>query len=527
MTSFRPLTFLLFFLCLSANVYSQFDYDSIALKIGYDLEENFTYEERELFSEKFNDKVFLSYILDSEDEQINETLKVYADEILKSDYGGLLYDQIQSYLDEDTYYNFVNYYIDDLKNIYIVFRLFFDDGGINYHQYLFEPSGIAEYTLTDIYLYLSGEYNSQTLKRVLYGMVQDSGMKDGIINPDSEQVKLYSVLGRVNQLRKMGKIDEAREIFFSIPQEKRDEESLIYIELELTDIEDEVAYKNLMERMITLAGENNPSLYLATIDYHFLNEDYEKLISAVDSLYGYTGDELLELYKGNAYWQMDRIEEAENSFLLANEYYPTMPAPYDYLLGLYEHEDEKLKFLNTIDTMAKYLMVEHPLMEEILEEQHPEIVASDEYKAWSQKKSKAYNMKKDSLSNLVSGVWSFDGMEQYDGEKMETTEFWEEGYGKVRPNYSFNPEGEFTSELKGENFEEGAWKVDIANETIDFESMFNRRSKKGKKIIDGGYFKVKDKVYYEIYSLYILSVEGDTLKLYDPTEGILVYKKNN
>lgn len=527
MTSFRPLAFLLFFFCLSANVSAQFNYDSIALEIGYALEENFTYDERELFSDKFNDEVFLSYILDTEDETVDENLKQIADEILQANYGGRLYDQIQSYLNEDTHYNFVNYFIDDLKNIYIVFRLFFDDGGINYHQYLFEPSGIAKYTLTDVYFYLSGEYNSQTLKRVLYGMLEDSAIKDGNINPESEQIKLYSILGQVNFLRKMGKIEEAKEIFFSIPEEKRSDENLIYIELELTDIEDEEAYKNLMERMIAKAEEGNPSLYLATIDYHYINEDYDKIITAVDSLYSYTGDEFLELYKGNAYWEMDKIEEAEKSFLIANENYPTMPAPYDYLLGLYEIEDEKVKFLNTIDTMAKYLFVEHPLMVEILQEEHPEIVASEEYKIWDKKNSNAYSAKKDSLANLVSGIWTFEGMEQYDGETMETTDFWEEGYGKVRPSYSFNKEGIFTSELKGENFEEGLWKVDIANETIDFESKFNKRSPKGKKIIDGGYFRVEEKVYFELYSLYILSVEGNTLKLYDPTEGILVYSRKN
>ena len=527
MTRLRTFLILLFTLCLSANVNAQFDYDSIALTIGYELEEHYTYNEKDLFSKKFNNEVFLSYVLDEDGESDNQVIKEFADEILKQNYGSLLFDQIQSYINEDSHYNFVNYYIDELKNIYIIFRLFFDDGGVNYHQYLFEPSGIAEYSLTDVFIYLSGEYNSKTLQRILYGMLGDAIKEDGKADKDSPHVDLFIKLGKVNQLRKEGKIDEARSLFFSIPEEQRSSDDFIYIELELIDTNDEKAYRDLMDRMIAKAEAGNPSFYLSTIDYHYLNKDYDKVIEAVDSLYEYTGDEFLEIYKGTAYWEMDKIEEAEKSFLIANEYYPSMTNPYDYLLALYEAEDEKVKFLNTIDTMAKYLYVDLPVMSNMLETEYPAIVATDLYKEWYAKNNKVYTVKKDSLMGIVQGTWKFDSMEMLDGSKMETTEFWEEGYGKVRPSYSFQANGDFSSQLKGEEFEDGFWTVDISNETIDFESVFNKRSKKGKTIIESGYFKVDDKKYYELYSLYLFSIEENTLKLYDPTEGILVYRKED
>lgn len=525
MTSFRIYTSLFILCCLSANVYSQFDYDSIALEIGYSLEDNFTYNERDSFSNIFNNEVFLSYVLADEGDVVNENLREFADEVIKQNYGGLLFDQIQSYLNDETHYNFVNYYIDELKNIYVVFRLFFEEGGVNYHQYLFEPSGIAEYTLTDVYLYLSGEYNSKTLQRIIYGMLGSAIEADGSLDEKSENVKTLITLGKVNQLRKKGKVEEAKTLFFSIPDEQRQRTDFIYLELELTDPDDDDAYRALMERMVAMAQEGNPSFYLTTMDYHFLNEDYEKVIEAVDSLYEYTGDEFLEMYKGTAYWELNKLEEAEKSFLMAQEFYPSMASPYDYLLAFYEKENEDVKFLSTIDSMAKYLYVDLPIMINMLETEYPQLVATDVYKDWYSRNNTVYTSKKDSLMNLIEGNWNFVGMETLSGTKMETTEFWEKEYGNVRPNYSFLADGDFSSELKGEPFENGFWKVDIVNETIDFESVFNKRSKKGKAILDSGYFRTEGKTNYELYSLYLFSVEKDVLKFFDPSEGVLVYKK--
>lgn len=124
MTRPRTNSILFFLFCLSANIYAQFDYDSIALEIGYSLEENFTYDERDLFGSKFNNEVFLSYVIEDEDKD-NAVLKEFADEIIAQNYGVLLFDQIQSYLNEDTHYNFVNYYIDDLKKHLYNFQIVF------------------------------------------------------------------------------------------------------------------------------------------------------------------------------------------------------------------------------------------------------------------------------------------------------------------------------------------------------------------------------------------------------------------
>ena len=524
MTSSRASFLFICLICLSANVFAQFDYDSIALEIGYSLEENFEYKEIEEFNKKFNNEIFLSYVvLDNAED--NEQLKIFNDEILKKSYGTLLFEQIQSYLSVDSYYNFVNYYIDDLKNIFIIFRLYLEDGGINYHQYLFEPSGVAEYRMTDVYIYLAGEYFSETLQGVFYSMIEGTIDDEGNLDVGSDNFSLMAALGQVRKMKQKGNIEKARKLFFEIPEEQRSTRELVFLELELTDINDEVAYKKLMERMIEYADEGDPSFYLSTIDYHFLNEDFDKVIESIDSLYEYTGDEFLEIYKGTSYIEMEKYEEAEKSFLLANEYYPDMPPTYDYLLYHYDLTDDKKKFLNTIDSMSKYLFVEFPIMDDMLKSEYPSIILSEEYLEWKEARSKEHYNSLDSLNNLLIGKWVFEGMEKLDGSKLETTEFWEEGYGKVRPNYSFNKKEIFSSQLKGEKFENGFWYIDIASETIDFRSKFDKKSEKGQKIIDNGNYVKENKIFYEVYSLYFLSIGETELKLYDPYEGILIYRK--
>ncbi len=525
MTRYRTHLPIFFLLYLSVNVFSQFDYDSIALDIGYKLQENFDFNEIELFDEKFNEEVFASYV-QLENETNNKKVDEFNKQIIAEKYGNLLFKRIQEVNNETSHYHFVNYHIDELKNIYIIFRLFIEDGGINYHQFLFEPSGIAKYTLTDVYFFLGGEYFSESLQEVFYGFLSESMTDEGNFDSNSEKFKMLLKIGKIRNHLRDGKIEKARKIFYEdFTEEQRNLKSLCFLELELIDIENKAAYNELIGRLSAFGREGDPSTYLNTIDFHYLNKDYPKVLEAIDSLYSFTGDEFLSIYKANCYMELNETKKAEEHYKLASEYNPTLGPSYDYLLNFYELTDDKEKYLNTIDTMSKYLQIDFPRMSSLLTEDNPDLVNSIEYQNWFTKKNETYNQELDSLNNLLTANWAFDHMEDFDGNEIPTSDFWIEGYGKGRPSFDFNGNNTFTSTINGDNYHSGNWKFDIAYKTIDFEVEFDKRSNYGKEIIKNGAYRKEDKKYFELYSLYYYEIKADILKLFDPTDGIIVLRK--
>ena len=522
-SNMRAIFLFTFLLSLSANVYTQINYDSIAIELGYLLEENFTYDEASLFEEKFNDEAFKAYIT-IKDPDGNKDIEQFNKSFLSEDIGPEIYNRIQGFLNSETSYTFVNYTIDELKNIYIIFRLYSETGGLNYHQYLFEPSGIGAYRITDIYFFLNGEYISSTMETHYYNAIEGIvATEEGV---ESSELKSLFALARIRRLIDGGNIKKARKIFFrDLSEEDRKKKDYIFLELELTDPNDEAAYKDITERMVNFAEDGNPSFYLSAMDFYYLNKEYDKVITAVDSLYSFTGDYFLEIFKGTAYMELKDFESAEASLIKANDYAPEMATTYDLLFYFYDQIDDTPKFLNVLDTMSKYLKVDYKFLEKTMPVEYPQIVSKDTYTDWIDTRMKVRTMKADSLSEILMGKWVFQRSEDYQGNEIETSEYWEGDYGNTRPDITFSEGGNFSSRFDQEIHAEGTWDFDFNHSTFDFYVPFDKKSMEGKDIIESGFYEVVEGEYIELYSLYYYSIEEEYLKLFDPQNGLNVYKK--
>ncbi len=511
-----------FFLSLSANVYTQIDYDSIALELGYLLQENFEYNEEELFDAKFNNEVFLSFITLT-DPNGNKAIEKFNKKFGEDNYGNIIFQKLQEAVNEGSDYTFINYTIDDFKNIYIIFRLYNAGGGVNYHQYLFEPSGIKKYRITDIYYFLNGEYISQLLQTQYYETIEK------LTDPDevkSQELKDMIALVRVRRLIENGKIEKANKIYYrDLSEKERAKKQHIFLEMELTDPADTQAYTKLTDKMISYAEEGDPSFYLSAIDHYFMREEYQKVIDAVDSLYTFTGDEFLEIFKASSYMQLNDNEAAEASLLKAIEYYPTMTPSYDMLLYFYESREDIPKLLNTLDTMGKYLSIDIKFLSQTIPNQYPEITQTETYKNWIGDRLTVRKIKVDSMSKILLGSWEFQGTEDFDGNAIETSSFGIEEYGNQRPDFSFSADWNFTATFDAVVYKQGKWDFDLAYETFDFFTLFDKKSAEGKTLIDQGNFQVIEGDYYEPFSYYYHSFDDEYLRLYDRENGLNVYKK--
>ena len=511
------------FISLSANVFSQIDYDSIAIDLGYLLEENFSYNEDSLFREKFNNETFLSFI-NLKDPDGNQNVEEFNEKFAAENFGAILFNRLEALVSGESSYKFINYSVDEVKNIYLIFRLYSEEAGINYHQYLFEPSGIGSYRITDVYFFLNGEYFSKTLETHYYNTLESVvGLEEG---NENNEFKTAIALVRIRRLIDTGNLKKARKIFYrDLSEEERSKKDYIFLELELTDVEDVEAYKSLTERMVNFAEEGNPSFYLSAIDFYYLDEKYHKVIEVVDSLYSFTGDTFLEIYKASSYLELEDYESAEQSLIKANEHHPGMYTTYDMLFYFYELRDELPKFLNVLDTMSKYLNIDYKFLEKSVPLEYPQFVANDTYKDWITERLNLRKIKADSLAMKLSGQWVFQGSQDFEGNDIETSLFWVGDYGKTRPNLNFSEDKNYHASINNEPYKQGIWDFDFGHNTIDFFVPFDEKTSEGKEIIEGGYYEVIDEDFFETYSYYYFSIENDVLKLYDVDHGLNIYKK--
>ncbi|MEM9920671.1 MAG: hypothetical protein AAF990_21415, partial [Bacteroidota bacterium] len=138
--------------------------DTIAWQIADSLETTFGQNSLGYFLRNFNDSIFLSGILFHKKD--NENLTSFNKGFVRGNAMKEFMGQVLKNIERGAYYNFVNYYQDDVGNYYLIFRYFSQSDGINYHEYLLEVMPDGALAITDIYVYITGEFLSETIRGV-------------------------------------------------------------------------------------------------------------------------------------------------------------------------------------------------------------------------------------------------------------------------------------------------------------------------------------------------------------------------
>jgi len=229
-------------------------------------------------------------------------------------------------------YNLVNYYEETPGAYFLRFRMFGEDG-FNYHDYevIFDDSGKP--MLGDVFVYLSGEYMSETMRPIYYAAISKFVEDDAF----SEYSDSFDQLRKLTTLKKLlgeGKIEEAKTLYESIPEDFREERLFLIFGLRIYSTEgDEDKYFDVVETYTT-KYPSNASIYLLSIDKYYKAGDFETSHAMVDSLIAITDDDLLHFLKGNLYYEMEDYINAEIKYEYIAENYPYMSDNWSQLFDL-------------------------------------------------------------------------------------------------------------------------------------------------------------------------------------------------
>src|SRR5690606_26788695 len=182
--------------------------------------------------------------------------------------------RIMGYVELGSYYDFINYrYDEETQTYHMLFRLFQMDEGINYHDYKVSVVN-DEFMFDDMYIYLSGEYISNTFTRIFQYSAPESSL-----NNASSYKKYSKALIDI----KAGNHENAYHLLNAITGELAKEKFIHISKIQLAAKIDDTTYMEAIESLRN-TFPNDPTIYLTLVDYYVMKEDYSVAFDLVDNL---------------------------------------------------------------------------------------------------------------------------------------------------------------------------------------------------------------------------------------------------
>lgn len=296
----------------------------------------------------------------------------------------VLPNQLVSKVSAGELYEFISYRYDTSENsYYVLFRFFSEEEGINYHDYKVSKNG-DDYYFNDIYIYLTGENMSQTMKRfVMSGFSSNNLM--AIFN-QSKKRDFNNVIEASKALRN-GDYQKAYDFYNSLESEMKTEKFVLIMKAQSAIRVSDEAYYEAMEELKTNYPDDK-TLSLNYIDYYIMQEDYSKTLEMVNNLKKETGDDFLEYIIGNIHYTKEDYSSAMNSYKYIKNNYPNYYTGYFSYMGClvkmekYEGVIKELNNLLEIDYTKPELIEYIESDDDFGLNEYDNFIQSKEYKRW-------------------------------------------------------------------------------------------------------------------------------------------------
>ena len=258
-----------------------------------------------------------------------------------------------------------------------MFRIY-SDAGLNYHIY--QVSGEDDLIITDLFPVGTGELFSVTLKRLFKGLnaMRAAGVPNQVYRENT--LRLRTMRTMIDE----GNYEGADSVFSAIPKSIQDEKIFtlagLRVKSGLSDEKYAEALSAYLERF-----PNDPSVYLRSLDYLSISEKYDELFVAIDQLDSLIkGDPLLDMYRGEAYYQKGQIPQARTYYEKVTKGLPYILDGQYLLLDLYVELKEFEKSIKVLDDIEANFWIDPMDLVNYLEEEsfYEQFVKTERFKKW-------------------------------------------------------------------------------------------------------------------------------------------------
>ena len=267
-----------------------------------------------------------------------------------------------------------------------LFRLLMD-GPFNYHEYVIEATPQGGAKIVDLYVYLSGEFISQTFRRMFLATIaSEPGAVGKLVGNQNEYALALKKLQTMTQLTNSGKPAEALKVFHGLPETLKKEKNALILRLQAGS---QVSPKELMDALEALrkAYPGDPSIPVLSLDPLFLAKKYDEVIAAVDELdKAIGGDPFLHAFRASVYMEKGDFDSARTAGKKSVDAEPTLAPGYWALVTISLREKKFKETSQWLTAIEKKLGIEFKDLTTV--DTYAEYVKSPEYAVWMKSRKK-------------------------------------------------------------------------------------------------------------------------------------------
>lgn len=260
-------------------------------------------------------------------------------------------------------------------------RLILPDGAINYHEMLLARDEAGVVRATDIYVYTSAEYMSDTMRRMfLFAAAQNPGLLRqlaGEKNPFLEHIDDYRQM--MEKVRN-GDGKGAAELYARLPENVRKEKSVMLANVMASAKIDDAAYGRALDEF-RAAFPKDAGVDLMSIDAYILKERYGDALAAIDRLdASIGGDPYLDVLRANIHLKSGALDQAREAASRAAQREPSLVAAYWSLISIALARKDYAETVRLLSHVRDDMGVQLADLTTIPE--YSEFVDSIEYRKW-------------------------------------------------------------------------------------------------------------------------------------------------
>ena len=260
-------------------------------------------------------------------------------------------------------------------------------GGVNYHEMKVRKSG-TRLCAVDAYIYLAGEWLSQTLRRSYLPLVahENRGLLDKLMSNESEYMKNLPQLSAMGEALRNGQKAKGLKIYYQLPAALQQDKNVLIQRIALASQHDEKEY-SLAAADFEKFHAGDPALHLILIDAHFFAKRFDKAqksIDQVDAAVG--GDPYLNVLRANLYCVAGDTAAAKVAIIKAETAEPKMSQAFlTHLLITVKDKDyaQSVKLLNKLENELGVELADLRTVPD-----YADFVKATEYAAWMKSRPK-------------------------------------------------------------------------------------------------------------------------------------------
>lgn len=278
----------------------------------------------------------------------------------------------------------------------VLFRMISSDA-VNYHEYSLIRFPDGEVATEDIFIFLTGEPFSQTIRRMLIPMLGAIRLRGS----DSEQLKNIEALGEIMQEFQAGRYEKGVSSINRLPGKFKEQRFVLHMYMQASLRQGEAGerdYLAAMEKYRELYP-NDASIDFISIDYYFLKKRYDEAIRAIDRIdKAIGGDPYLRVLRSGAHSEAGRFADARTDIEKAITEEPNLINAYWVRIALSLREKNHEDTLTWLKAIVERLNVEFQDLSTVPD--YAEFVKSSQHAQW--RKWYAQRKKPDTQSEFKS-----------------------------------------------------------------------------------------------------------------------------